>query len=115
MKFLIDENVRKEVGDFLQKSGHDVKLVTPGSSNSEVIQLAVEEKRILLTHDKHFSDIFLYPPENFYGIILIKIHPPVVSHIIEAIENLLCKITPSDIDKHLIILEKDDFRIYPPY
>jgi len=66
MKFLIDENIRKEVTEFLQKSGYDIESAPTGSQNGEIIQLATEEKRILLTHDKHFSDIFLYPPENFY-------------------------------------------------
>jgi len=113
MKLLIDENIRREIVNFLQESGHDIMTVLSGSKNGEIIQLATEEKRILLTHDKHFSDIFLYPPENFYGIVRIKIHPPTVSSVIKALENLLNKISQSAIEKHLIILEKDGFRIYP--
>ena len=113
MKFLIDENIQNEIVEFLKKSGYDVIPVPSGISNGEVIQLSKRENRILLTHDKHFSDILLYPPENCCGIIRIKIHPPIISDIIRSLKILLHKMTLEQIDKHLIILEKDGFRIYP--
>ena len=111
MRFLIDENVRKEVVYFLTKEGHDVTSVPSGYKNGQIAALAKEEKRILLTHDKHFADIFMYPPKEYFGIIRVRIHPPTAENIILALSKLLKKLSGKDLAGKLIILEKDDFRI----
>jgi predicted nuclease of predicted toxin-antitoxin system len=111
MRFLIDENVRKEVVDFLRAEGHDILIVPRGSSDDKVIQIAKGEKRIILTHDRHFANILLYPPEELSGIVRLKIHPPSASVIISALGDFLAKFTPERLEKKLIILEKDGFRI----
>lgn len=111
MRFLVDENVRLEVADFLRSEGHIIKMVPSGIGNSEVIRLAQKERRILLTHDVHFSNILLYPPKEHSGIIRIKIHLPSADTTIEALKYLLRNIQPEEFDKKLFILEKDGFRI----
>lgn len=111
MKLLIDENVRKEVIDFLSRSGHDILIVTPGSEDFKIAQVAKKDKRIILTHDQHFADILMYPPEEYSGIIRIKIHPPTTATIINALKDFFQKIEPSQLDKKLVILEENGFRI----
>jgi predicted nuclease of predicted toxin-antitoxin system len=111
MKFLIDENIRKEVIDFIVSLGYDVLIVPSGCADQEVAKIAKEEKRIILTHDIHFANILEYPPQEFSGIIRIRIHPPIAPTIIGALNNLFEKLSPAQIDKKLIILEKDGFRI----
>jgi len=111
MQFLVDENVRKEVRDFLKTKGHDVLSLPAGLEDEKIAQIAKETKRIILTHDQHFGDILLYPPKEYSGIIRIKIHPPNAETIIKALENLFQKLSPQQIDKKLIILEKEGFRI----
>lgn len=111
MRFLIDENVRKDVVDFLRAAGHDVLMATAGSQDGEIAQTAQESKRVILTHDQHFADILMYPPRKYSGIIRIKIHPPIAPIIINALSDLMHKMTPEQIDKRLIILGKDGLRI----
>lgn len=111
MKFLIDENIRKEITEFLTNTGHDLKVVATGLKNGEIILLAKKEKRILLTHDVHFSNILLYNPKDFFGIIRIRIHPPDANKIITALDALIKKIENINIQGKLIILEENDFRI----
>lgn len=111
MKFLIDENVRSEVQAFLVKAGHDVKRVTPGSKNGEIIQVALTEKRVLVTHDIHFSNILMYPPEKYCGVIRIRIHPPSANRIISALRKLLDKVPPEEFNMRLYVLEDDGFRV----
>lgn len=110
MKFLIDENVRSEVIQFLRDLGYDVLIVPSGSSDEEIAKLAKGEGRIILTHDVHFSNILEFPPDEFSGIIRIKIHPPAANLTINALRNLLRKLPPSQINKKLIILEDNGFR-----
>ena len=111
MRFLIDENIRKDVVDFLKSAGHDVLTVAAGSQDGKIAQTAQESKRIILTHDQHFADILMYPPQKYSGIIRIKIHPPVAPVVIHALNDLIHKFTPEQIDKKLIVLEKDGFRM----
>ena len=67
MKFIVDENVRKEVTSFLRTEGHDVLTATPGSEDEEIAHRAKETGRIILTHDQHFADILLFSPEEYSG------------------------------------------------
>ena len=110
MKFLIDENVRSEVEIFLAESGHDVKRVASGARNGEIIQSALAEKRALITHDVHFSNILMYPPEKYCGIIRIRIDPPSADKITLALKGLLDKTPSEQFDKRLFVLEEDGFR-----
>ena len=95
--------------DFLKSAGHDILRVPPGIEDNRIAKLAKDAERIILTHDSHFSDILMYPPEEFHGIIRIKIHPPTLADIVNALEDLLSKFSQKDFDKKLVILEKEGF------
>ncbi len=89
MRFLLDENVHIAVLAFAQKLGHDIVRAPLGTRNGDIIKLALEEKRVLITHDKDFLDLTRYPPKNHPGIICIRIHPPVIARITQALQMLL--------------------------
>ncbi|MBI2463543.1 DUF5615 family PIN-like protein [Candidatus Peregrinibacteria bacterium] len=62
LKFLVDHNIPKSVSNFLKKQKYDVKLVKdvdPEMSDDEVLQLAVKEKRIVVSNDKDFVNLSL--------------------------------------------------------
>src|SRR3989338_1380967 len=113
IKFLADENIRREVVNFLLEQGHNVTRPDAGTRDQEVIALAEKEKRILITHDLDFSNIFVYPPDIYSGIVLIRILPPSATIINHALRNLLNNIsTQKEFSKKLIILEISNFRVY---
>jgi predicted nuclease of predicted toxin-antitoxin system len=113
LKLLADENIRREVVDFLLEQGHDVTRPDAGTPDQEVIALAEKEKRILITHDLDFSNIFVYPPDVYCGIVLIRILPPSATIINHALRNLLDNFsTQEKFSGKLIILEVSNFRVY---
>ena len=63
----------------LRNQGHDVKDIKEmrlyGESDESIISLAQRENRILVTLDKNFGNIIVYPPEKYPGIIVLKVHP----------------------------------------
>ena len=75
------------------------------------MELACREERVLLTLDKHFANILLYPLNSHEGIIRIRIHPPLLSDIIEALGNFLRALDLSTLKGTLVVLEKGGFRI----
>ncbi len=111
LKLLIDENVRSEVYTFLQDAGHDLKKLPAGVSDAEIAECAAEEKRIIITHDLDFSNISVYPPQNYAGIVVLRISPPLANTILEALANLFDTLKPEEFNNRLIILEPSGFRI----
>ena len=111
IKFLIDENIGSDVESFLIKAGYDAKRVVSGSKNGEVVHIALIEKRVLITHDIHFSNILMYPPNKYCGIVRIRIHPPSANKVIPALQGLLEKVASDGFNRKLFILEENGFRV----
>jgi predicted nuclease of predicted toxin-antitoxin system len=114
-KFLADENIPPAVVDFLRVKGFDVlglqELGESGVSDETIMDMARREGRVLITFDKHFANILLYPPKSHHGVLRIRIHPPLLSDIIQALEQLLQKRDIATIDRTLIVLERNGFRV----
>ena len=93
-KFLVDENIPSAIAHFLRNKGFGVKEVKEagihGISDAEIMDLARREDRVLLTFDKHFSNILLYPLHYHNGMIRIRVHLPLLSDIIQALD-LSCR------------------------
>ena len=115
VKFLADENIPPVLVDFIRKRGFDIEDVyninKSGSSDEEIMETARAEKRILISFDKHFADIIKYPLYSHHGVIRIRIHPPLISSLIEAFEKFLNKFDLSTFQGTLVVLERNGFRI----
>jgi predicted nuclease of predicted toxin-antitoxin system len=114
-KFLLDENVSPAIGVFLQSMNFDVvhagESGMHGASDDQIMDLAWQEERTLITLDKHFADLVLYPPSTHWGVLRIRIHPPLLADVIQALEHFLKQFDLSGIRGTLIVLENDGFRI----
>jgi predicted nuclease of predicted toxin-antitoxin system len=77
MKIFVDENVPLITVDELRSKGFDVTDIrgTPeqGITDSELWQRAQNEKRLLITTDKGFSN---HRKENHHGILIIRLKQP---------------------------------------
>lgn len=115
IKFLIDENIPPAIVEFLGAKGFDVlyarECELSGKGDSEIIALARAHGRVLVTFDSHFANVLLYPLNSHHGIIRIRIHPPVISDIIKALEDFMRNFDLNTINKTLIVLERDGFRV----
>ncbi len=75
MKFLADECCDAGLVAALREDGHDVSYVFEtqrGAADSEVLQAAVAEERILLTEDKDFGELVYRLQRPAYGIVLLR-------------------------------------------
>jgi len=89
LKFLLDENIPTSVFKFLKERKYDVFYVSKGAKDRDVAELAKREKAVLVTRDYDFANVLLYPPGEFYGIIILKVHPPLAEKLIGSMENIL--------------------------
>ena len=56
MKFLLDENIKNELLEFLKHRGFDAIFKPKGLSNGKLAELSKLEKRVLVSNDRHFTD-----------------------------------------------------------
>ena len=75
MKFFIDESVEKPIVDWLRDQKYDVIYVaesSPAITDEEVIKIANNESRILITNDKDFGELNFRQGRISQGILLIR-------------------------------------------
>jgi predicted nuclease of predicted toxin-antitoxin system len=75
MLFLADESCDFAVVRALRGAGHDVAAVTEtrsGASDEEVVQLALDEQRVLLTEDRDFGQLVFASSVSPPGVIYIR-------------------------------------------
>ena len=77
MKILVDENIPRITVENLLAMGHDVRDVRgtaqQASSDDALWQIAVAEKRLLITTDKGFTANRTQP---HYGILVVRLRQP---------------------------------------
>ncbi len=78
MRWLADECVDAGLVDQLRTAGHDVAYVAevaPGATDPEVLRLARDDDRLLLTEDKDFGELVFRSKEAVSGLVLLRINP----------------------------------------
>lgn len=76
MRLFADESVDYPIVALLRGNGHDVTYVTeldPGIADTEILQVATEENRVLITADKDFGDLVFRQNLPTVGIVLIRL------------------------------------------
>ena len=115
MRFLADENIFPAVITHLRKLDHDVISIQEAgfsqTTDDKIVEIATKEERTIVTFDKHFGDILRYPPRNLSGVILIRIHPPLLEDISPALNNLFKNYHKNSFKGRLIVLTKSGYRI----
>ncbi len=76
MKFKLDENFGPAVHEVFRLRGLDCATVAAeglgGMSDATVLTAAVAEDRVLVTLDRDFTNILVYPPETTCGIAVVQ-------------------------------------------
>ena len=76
MTFVADESVDIQIIDRLRDDGYEVFSIAedrPGISDEEVLQLAADQKAILITADKDFGDLVYQQMKASSGVLLLRI------------------------------------------
>jgi len=115
MDFKIDENLPVEVADLLRQVGYDAVTVVEqhleGASDADIVSVCQEEGRVLITLDTDFADIRAYPPVQFPGLIVLRLHRQDKPHVLEVIERLTPLLSSEPLEHLLWIVEETRVRI----
>ncbi len=73
---MVDVGVSKKVEKWLSENGHDVKSVrdiNPKAKDSEILQLAVSEGRMVITMDKDFGELVYNSGLKHTGVLILRL------------------------------------------
>lgn len=92
MRFLVDECTGPKVARWLREQNHDVLSVfddARGLDDQQIIELAFNENRIIITNDKDFGDLIFREFHSHCGVILLRLDNERFVNKIEVIRRLL--------------------------
>ncbi|MBI3397763.1 MAG: DUF5615 family PIN-like protein [Nitrospirae bacterium] len=115
MQFKIDENMPIEIAEMLTNAGHDAKTVNEqqlqGVKDTVLINVCKNENRALVTLDMDFSDIRAYPPQEYSGIIVLRLGSQARQHVMEVFRRIIPLIGVESLFQHLWVVEETAIRI----
>jgi predicted nuclease of predicted toxin-antitoxin system len=115
MQFKIDENLPIEIAGLLIAAGYDSKTINDqqlqGTKDPIIADICRSEGRVLVTLDIDFSDIRAYPPEEFSGIIVLRVKIQARHHVIKVFRSIIPLIGREPLIQHLWIVEETKVRI----
>jgi predicted nuclease of predicted toxin-antitoxin system len=115
MKFKIDENLPVEIAEPLQAAGYDAITVVAqklgGESDPVITEVCRQENRILVTLDLDFADIQTYPPQDFPGIIVLRVNRQEKPYLISVFQRTIPLLTQESVEHRLWIVEETRVRI----
>lgn len=118
MKFLLDAGVPRSIQDFLVREGFDTLRLAQtklfAATDKEVFSFAQKEVRVLITRDKGFGDIRLYPPGSHHGIILIRDPNLSARKITKIFEEAWTAIPREELQGSIIVITQRGVRIRRP-
>ena len=115
MRFKTDENLPIDVADLLRLAGHDALTVFDqrliGEDDKRILDICKEEGRTLITLDLDFSDVRSYPPQEYLGLIVLRLHRQDKSYVLETIRRIIPLFEQEQIEGRLWIVEENRIRI----
>ncbi len=115
MRLLIDEALQDAVAHLLDEEGHDTRHVRllgmAGSTDDEVMAVALREGRVLVTTDTDFGTILALTGAAGPNVLLLRGIGDSTSERVTAILNVLPRVDYELSRGAVVVIEKDRYRI----
>lgn len=115
MRLKIDENLPIDVADLLRSAGHDALTVFDerliGEADSHILDICQEEERALITLDLDFGDVRSYPPHEYLGLVVLRLHRQDKPYVLETIRRIIPLLEKEQVERRLWIVEEDRIRV----
>ena len=118
LRFFADHCVSNSVVNVLRDDGHEVFIlreqIPADSDDPVVIAKAQELNAILISLNGDFSDIVMYPPSRYYGIVALQVknHPEAIPAVMaRLLDYLALHPDMNDYRGQLLLVEAHRIRI----
>jgi predicted nuclease of predicted toxin-antitoxin system len=115
LKFKVDENLPVEVAALLIEAGHDALTVPQqnmgGQADPRLATVCQVENRAILTLDLDFADIRAYAPQNYAGIIVLRLSRLDKHRVLTSVKRLIAVFDREPLAGRLWIVDESSVRI----
>lgn len=115
MNFKVDENLPVEVADLLRGAGHDAVTVLEqnlgGAADNHLALVCHQEERAIVTLDLDFADIRSYSPEQYSGIVVLRLRQYDKPHVVQIMRKFLQAVEAETLVGKLWIVDEERIRI----
>jgi len=115
MRIKLDENVPVECLPALINLVHEVSTVKSesltGCPDKDLWPIVQQEKELLITQDKGFGDLRIYPPGSHNGILLLRPGTALPSKILAFLTQVVRTVRLEEISGCLAVADSNGIRI----
>lgn len=115
MRFKIDENLPAEAREVLRQAGFDAATVADeglaGSPDEGIAAICRREDRVIITLDLGFAVIRVYPPQDYAGLIVLRLMRQDRATVLRIVERLIPALDNELLEKRLWIVDERRIRI----
>lgn len=108
LKFLADESLEYSIVLYLREIGYDVIAIAedfPSVKDKQVLSMALQENRIIITNDKDFGDLVFVNKLLHKGLILLRFRTEEVEIKIKFLKSFLNHYSNKIVNKFSVIDE----------
>jgi predicted nuclease of predicted toxin-antitoxin system len=115
VRFKLDENLPRKAVELLVTAGHDAVSVLDqglgGANDRRLMAVCRDEGRALVSLDLDFSNIEAYPPEDYFGIVVLRPSKQDAGEILRTLGRTLPLLGEEQLRGRLWIVRQDSVRI----
>ena len=114
LRLLLDQMIDEDAAAELRSEGYDVQRIAEfglaTADDDEILKLATEKKRVLVTLDEHFGDWVVLPLGRHFGVIRIKATPTTTTNILSSLLPFLEEHKDRAFTNQLVIVKRSGVR-----
>lgn len=118
MRIKLDENLRERGRQLFTAAGHEVATVgdqgLAGAVDPRVIAICAAERRCLVTLDLDFSNPFVFPPDQYAGIAVLRPRRTTPEELYATVATLITALGQDSIAGKLWTVQRHRIREYLP-
>ena len=115
MRFKVDEDLPADVATLLGSGGHQAETVhqegMTGWADPEIGRHCQTEQRALVTLDVGFANVRAYPPEQYHGLLVLRLRRQDKPHVLSVMRSVLPLLRTEPLQGRLWIVEEWRVRI----
>lgn len=116
MRFKVDENLPVEVAQELRASGHEADTVDEeqlaGASDQKIAEFVRIERRALLTLDVDFGNLKRYPPSEYPGLVVLRLHSQSKRSVLQVVRRVLSRLDQDRLEGCLWTVDETTIRVH---
>lgn len=114
MRFKVDENLPVDVAVRLRAAGHDAVTVAEqdmvGQVDPDLAETCRREDRVLVTLDLDFADIRAYPPEEYPGLIVLRLARHDKRRVMDVFDRVVPLLQREPLARRLWVVDEQQIR-----